>query len=642
MLNRNTISKSQLCFAFSLSLLASPFTAALAGGIERTFINSGDNPERWLPNVGANAIVGFRVARFQDANGQFYAPNFAYVESLPTSMAQSQRPGMRSCVAAASSWSTWNTSDYMFSLAKAFFFSSPQQSTTVYSAASAFSPLTVVPPTGTTPPPPARAFAPDGVNMINMYEPAATFGPIGGALPLALTMTYLAAGTTTIVESDIAVNTRAVDATGAPLYSFIEETNGLNLRFATSSVFPSASLVAPSVAYASLLGVLTHELGHAAGLAHSIVDCQAAASSHDYPTMNFVGVMDAPSSFSLSLPAAAPGFGYVTQDVVTTTTNLKGYFARSQETLTLDDRSALIEGYPGPQSTSALGSISGTVFQAPAFNGVGTASAWGAHVIAFDLNDPSRRRVGRLTLRNGNYRIDGLPPGTYGLEVEPIDFGGYIFPGASLPTLVAGNPVTVGFLSEMRGGQNGELIAENGRHRIYTPVVVTAGSVTTAQDFSVQAIPAGGSEPLTVTVTTQIGNLGVGTPPGGVPPAPFVVTGPTGHGAGIFDSNFPTTLTYQVSAGAGNAGRTAYLLTSEVRGRTDLVAPAGYTQLLAIDSVAPIATTLVLDATGSATVVVPYALANDLDSQFAQVMWDDVAAGTFLVSNIVECRAFIP
>lgn len=642
MSNRNTLSKSQRNFAFGLSMLAIPFALAHAGGIERNLIGSADVPERWFPNSGIYSVVNFRVARFQDANGQFYAPNYAYVESLPTTMAQVLRPGMRSCALAAGLWTTWNTPDYMFPGAKSLLIPSPQQTTTVYSAASSYSPISVVPPAGSFPPPPARVFAPDGVNMINMYEPSATFGPIGGALPLAVAMVYLNPVTGEILESDIAVNTRTVDATGVPLYSFVEESNGLNRRFASSPVFPSATLVAPSLGYASLLGVLTHELGHAIGLAHSIVDCQASTSGHDYPTMNFVGVTDAPRSFSLSLPSPGPAFGYVTQDVVTTSTTFKGYLGQGQETLTLDDRSAVIEAYPGPQANTALGSIVGTVYQAPAIGGVGTIPAWGAHVMAFDLNDPSRRRVGRLTLRNGNFRIDGLPPGTYGLEVEPIDLGGYVPFGAQLPTLVAGNPFTMGFYSEMRGGQNGEVIAENGRHRIFTPIVVTAGSVATAQDFSVEAIPAGGSEPLTVTVTTQIGNLGVGTPPGGTPPAPFVVTGPTGHGAGIIDSNFPTTLTYQVTTGAGNAGRLAYLLTSEVRGRTDLVAPAGYTQLLAIDSVSPVVTPLLLDAAGAAIVTVPYSLSNDLDSQFAQVMWDDASAGTFLVSNIVECRAFFP
>jgi hypothetical protein len=627
--------------AATLAILAIPVASAIAGGIDRFPIGLSDIPRVWPANSGSNTFVSFSVVRHQDASGTFLAPNFAYTQSIPTTVPSTQWPGMRSCVAAASAWTVWSTPGYAFTLAKRFFYTSPSLGPVV-SAASSNSPLTTTPPAGSAIPQPPLIFAPDGVNMVNMYEPGATFGPIGGPLPFGLAIVYTSGTTATIFEADIAINSRSADAAGNPIYSFVEETNGLNRTFATSTTYPSSTFVAPTLGYVSLLGVLVHEFGHAAGIAHSIVTCESTPSLNDSATMNIFGVQDGQRSFSLSLPAPSPAYGYVTQDVLTSTTNFKGYYAKSQETLSLDDYSAMIEGYPGTQATTSLGSIAGTVLQAPALGNVGTAPVWGANVVAFDVNDPSRRRVSRLTLRNGSYRIDGLPPGTYALEVAPIDFGGSVSLGAQLPTFVSGGLVAQGFFSEYYGGPTSDFLNENGLHRVYTPIVVTAGSVAASRDFSVQAIPQGGSDPLNVTVTTQTSNLGVGTPPGGVPPAPFIVIGPTGQGAPIFDSLFPTTLTYQVNAGFANAGGIALLRLAERLGRTDYFLPPSSMQLFGISDVAQTVVPISLDVTGSGSVVVQYQLSDDLDSQYAQATWNDATTGAVIVSNMVRCLAINP
>lgn len=81
----------------------------------------------------------------------------------------------------------------------------------------------------------------------------------------------------------------------------------------------------------------------------------------------------------------------------------------SARELTDDDIAGIASLYPA--AGSVRGSISGTVQRAG-------EAVFGAHVLAFD---PLQRvLVGSLSLPDGSFRIDGLPPGRYFVNVQPL------------------------------------------------------------------------------------------------------------------------------------------------------------------------------------------------------------------------------
>ncbi len=119
----------------------------------------------------------------------------------------------------------------------------------------------------------------------------------------------------------------------------------------------------------SLQRVAMHELGHAFGLAHSIDRSD---------TMHFQG----------------------------------GYFVHGYDRLAWDDIAAINTNYPMPGIDLISGAITGRVRMegAPVF---------GAFVVAVD--EDGVVAASALSLPDGSYRIDRLPPGKYTLYVEPLD-----------------------------------------------------------------------------------------------------------------------------------------------------------------------------------------------------------------------------
>jgi hypothetical protein len=86
--------------------------------------------------------------------------------------------------------------------------------------------------------------------------------------------------------------------------------------------------------------------------------------------------------------------------------------------------------YPSPSYDSTFGSIEGDVPFGSTITGCAPPNgANGAHVVARDLNDlvggEPRMVVGTYSYRAdgrlGRYRIPGLPPGEYGIWIEPLD-----------------------------------------------------------------------------------------------------------------------------------------------------------------------------------------------------------------------------
>lgn len=154
--------------------------------------------------------------------------------------------------------------------------------------------------------------------------------------------------------------------------------NGRDLDFTTN-----ANQVSPT--RLDLQDVLTHELGHLLGLDHSPL--------RGAPTVR---------------PTMTPF--YMTQT------------PGERRTLEPDDRAGLTANYPLERSTPT-GTITGQVRQA---NGEGI---FGVHVVAYQANtqnfvasvfsdtDPQFPKQ----FGSGNYRLEGLPPGTYQLAIEPIN-----------------------------------------------------------------------------------------------------------------------------------------------------------------------------------------------------------------------------
>ncbi|HEX8475047.1 MAG TPA: DUF4214 domain-containing protein [Pyrinomonadaceae bacterium] len=84
--------------------------------------------------------------------------------------------------------------------------------------------------------------------------------------------------------------------------------------------------------------------------------------------------------------------------------------AQTVRTLSDDDRAGMLAIY-GPRA--GLGAIEGTV-------ATGTGPIFGAHVWAEDVAT-GRVRASNITLPNGSFRIEGLPPGQYRIITEPLD-----------------------------------------------------------------------------------------------------------------------------------------------------------------------------------------------------------------------------
>ncbi len=119
----------------------------------------------------------------------------------------------------------------------------------------------------------------------------------------------------------------------------------------------------------SLERVAMHELGHCLGLAHSIDRSDA---------MHFQG----------------------------------GYFVHNYDRLAWDDIAAININYPMPGVDLITGAITGRVT-------MGRSSVFGAFVVAVD--EAGVVAASALSLPDGSYRIDHLPPGKYTLYIEPLD-----------------------------------------------------------------------------------------------------------------------------------------------------------------------------------------------------------------------------
>lgn len=267
-----------------------------------------------------------------------------------------------------------------------------------------------------------------GRNLVTFWEHPVVMGGFGG-VTLGVANVSLGAGGN-IVDADIAFNAFTSDATGRPLFRYIEDNVAFGGNVAPRSFGEEFNQqtpgIDPVVGYVDLLGTLVHEFGHLAGLAHSLVDGPTSLTASETPTM-FAVAQTQPFTAQV-IPQLTGCAGSPMVPANGANTQFGGIVGVPARDLKSDDISAISVAYPGAGQTQ-LGSISGQVLDA-AGNPVR-----GAHLVAINAALPEVHRVGVLSDRMGNYTIGSLIPGSYFVMAEGADVTGY-FAGTQLPEFI--------------------------------------------------------------------------------------------------------------------------------------------------------------------------------------------------------------
>ncbi|HUU28697.1 MAG TPA: FlgD immunoglobulin-like domain containing protein [archaeon] len=219
----------------------------------------------------------------------------------------------------------------------------------------------------------------------------------------------------------------------------------------------------------NMQGVFNHELGHFAGLVHTPI--------RDLGNM-LVSGNHTPTMFSIAVPNPPDGSD------------------NPMSTLELDDMISLSMLYPTPGFKSQFGSIEGKVV-----SGIDGKPVRGNFVAALSLpegepyrnfNDAYHRAeiaVGVFTDQEGNFRIQGLPPGEYVLGVQPMDDVPAGTNRNAFNTLVSLFGDTDFIWDEFYNGSRES--AEEKDPFDYEPVGVTPGDVTAGIRFVTNVYPKG-------------------------------------------------------------------------------------------------------------------------------------------------------
>jgi Bacterial pre-peptidase C-terminal domain len=274
------------------------------------------------------------------------------------------------------------------------------------------------------------------------------------------------------------------------------------------SVLTSGSLSTPS-----FLGVFTHEFGHFAGpLDHAQINGNIAGNeSGSILPAGF----NAPQAFDLYVPFTETLFPFIFDAPVGS--QLRSQFPDSGffiGTLDLDTQNALSNLYPTPDYLASRGSIQGRVLlkagdseipipginvvarridQGPYPPTLGTAAFLVPPVVdgdgipesppaqsATDSLATVSSAVSGLDFGNGTFRIQGLPPGQYLVEIQQIN-----------PTAVRGSgigPLSTQFpLPVKEEFFNGPGDSSNSVSA-FMPVTVSAGQLTDGIDFVINGI----------------------------------------------------------------------------------------------------------------------------------------------------------
>jgi hypothetical protein len=253
----------------------------------------------------------------------------------------------------------------------------------------------------------------DGRNVVTLLEPPSTFNTLGAQFAYAITAARIPnASNGKIVEADIAINAQSEASAGLRRFSFAEYNTAL-----TETLF-TEDTSSGTPTFMDLQGTMTQMFGYFLGLGNTLVESEYTMTTT--PTVNHLPCMFQPVH---SRPYTANGFHHVDdynlpcdQGIVTVNPSGDRLWGEYARTLQRDDLCALGNAYPKTAFTSQLGAIEGRITTD------GGEHPDAVHVLAILQSDPGVVRVGRLTANaNGNYRIDGLPAGTYYVMAEPPD-----------------------------------------------------------------------------------------------------------------------------------------------------------------------------------------------------------------------------
>ena len=215
----------------------------------------------------------------------------------------------------------------------------------------------------------------------------------------------------------------------------------------TIPVTPAPTAVPPATAQTStdLQSVLTHEFGHFFGLDHTSI-----SGATMVPFVSNTG---------------------------------------AQRSLELDDRAGLSAIFPTAEFQATTGRLSGTVL-----SGITGAAVFGAHVEAYKLPTASIASgisgiSGELTLRNGqgDWEIQGLPPGDYIVRIVPLD--GVQTTAADGNIGGVFNGIDINFEIEFWNGAGESGIGFDDPPGQFVPVTINAGATTSGIGFLTNTYP---------------------------------------------------------------------------------------------------------------------------------------------------------